>query len=159
MIAFRAWAWLVSTMKLNSKSLYSLHFLTALAVEYEKQNARPIHLRQIAEEFHIPFKFLEQLAILLKSVGLVRGARGKSGGYQLSFPPEEITLSRILLATEGEFLPCAEIEGGNASVQELINGLFADVRKDLKEKLDNITLTDLANKVKQEAEPAYMYYL
>ena len=103
-------------MKVTSKTLYTLHFLTALAIKSKDLPGRPIHLREIAQEYNIPFKFLEQIAILMKSVGLVRGARGKLGGYQLADPPENIHLARIIKATEGEILPCAEIEGGNEVV-------------------------------------------
>src|SRR4051812_35453357 len=70
-------------MKVTSKTMYTLHFLCALAIKSKDWPMKSIHLREIAKEYNIPFKFLEQIAILMKSVGLVRGARGKLGGYQL----------------------------------------------------------------------------
>jgi Rrf2 family protein len=146
-------------MKVTSKSLYTLHFLTALAIKSKDFPGRPIHLREIAQEYNIPFKFLEQIAILMKSVGLVRGARGKLGGYQLADLPENIHLSRIIKATEGELLPCAEIEGGNEVITGLVHRTIQDCRELVDQKLASVTLAQLAEKAKQQLEPVPMYYL
>jgi Rrf2 family protein len=146
-------------VKITSKSLYSLHFLCALAIKGKESPQRPVHLREIADEFSIPFKFLEQIAILMKSVELVKGTRGKSGGYLLASAPESITLGRVLKATEGDILPSADIEGGN----EVVNGLLAEVFQTGRELLDRhllgITLADMAEKARRHLEPAPMYYL
>lgn len=146
-------------MKVTSKTLYTLHFLTALAIKSKDWPLKPIHLREIAKEYNIPFKFLEQIAILMKSVGLVRGARGKLGGYQLAEPPEGITLSRIVKATEGEILPCAEIEGGNGVVTGLLHKVFQEGRELVDQKLESVTLAQIAEKARQQLEPVPMYYL
>jgi Rrf2 family protein len=139
--------------------MYTLHFLTALAIKSKDWPLKPIHLREIAKEYNIPFKFLEQIAILMKSVGLVRGARGKLGGYQLAEPPENINLSRIIKATEGEILPCADIEGGTEAVTGLLHGIFQESRELVDRKLESITLAQLADKARQQLEPVPMYYL
>jgi len=146
-------------VKITSKSLYTLHFLVALAIRSKDNPARPTHLREIATEFNIPFKFLEQIAILMKSVGLVRGARGKAGGYQLVDLPEQITLSRILKATEGDPFPIADIEGGTEAVQGLLRNIFMDCREEVDRQLLGITLQQLAERAKNQLEPAPMYYL
>lgn len=146
-------------MKVTSKSMYTLHFLTALAIKSKDWPAKPIHLREIAEEYNIPFKFLEQIAILMKSVGLVRGSRGKLGGYQLAESPENINLSRIIKATEGEILPCAEIEGGNEVITSLLHRLFQEGRDLVDKKLESVTLAQIAEKAKRQLEPVPMYYL
>jgi Rrf2 family protein len=146
-------------MKVTSKSLYTLHFLTALAIKSKDFPSKPIHLREIAQEYNIPFKFLEQIAILMKSVGLVRGARGKLGGYQLADAPDSITLSRIIRATEGEILPCADIEGGNDVITRLVHGAVQECRDLVDRKLESVTLAQLAEKARQQLEPVPMYYL
>jgi Rrf2 family cysteine metabolism transcriptional repressor len=139
--------------------MYTLHFLCALAIKSKDWPLKPIHLREIAKEYNIPFKFLEQIAILMKSVGLVRGARGKLGGYQLAEPPEGISLSRIIKATEGEILPIADIEGGNEVVTSLLHRVFSEGRELVDKRLEAITLAELAEKAKQQLEPVPMYYL
>jgi Rrf2 family protein len=146
-------------MKVTSKTLYTLHFLTALAIKSKDFPGRPIHLREIAQEYNIPFKFLEQIAILMKSVGLVRGARGKLGGYQLADLPENIHLARIIKASEGEILPCAEIEGGNEVVIGLVHRAIQDCRDLVERKLASVTLAQMAEKARQQLEPVPMYYL
>jgi Rrf2 family protein len=146
-------------MKVTSKTMYTLHFLCALAIKSKDWPLKPIHLREIAQEYNIPFKFLEQIAILMKSVGLVRGARGKLGGYQLAEPPENITLARIIKATEGEILPIADIEGGNGVVTSLLHRVFQEGRDLVDQRLGAITLAELAEKAKQQLEPVPMYYL
>ena len=146
-------------MKVSSKTLYSLHFLCALAIKGWETPQKPVHLREIAEEYDIPFKFLEQLAILMKSVGLVRGTRGKSGGYQLCEPPETIDLARIIKATEGEILPCADIEGGNAMVNGILQEIFRDQRGWIEQKLSALSLSQIAEKARNQMEPAPMFYL
>ncbi len=139
--------------------MYTLHFLCALALKSKEWPSKPIHLREIATEYNIPFKFLEQIAILMKSVGLVKGARGKLGGYQLAEAPESITLSRIIKATEGDFFPCADIEGGNDIVTMLLHRLFQEARELVDRKLEAVTLAQIAEKAKQQLEPVPMYYL
>ena len=146
-------------MKVTSKTMYTLHFLCALAIKSKEWPLKPIHLREIAKEYNIPFKFLEQIAILMKSVGLVRGARGKLGGYQLAEAPEGISLGRIIKATEGEILPIADIEGGNQVVTSLLHRVFQEGRELVDRRLESITLAELADKAKQQLEPVPMYYL
>ena len=143
-------------MKVSSKTLYTLHFLSALAIKGRKN---PVHLREIAEEYAIPFKFLEQIAILMKTVGLVRGTRGKAGGYQLAELPENIDLARVIKATEGEILPCADIEGGNPIVGELLDDIFREQREDVDRKLTGVTLAHIAEQARRQMEPAPMFYL
>jgi Rrf2 family protein len=143
-------------MKVSSKTLYTFQFLSALAI---KARRTPVQLREIATEYDIPFKFLEQIAILMKSVGLVKGTRGKAGGYQLAVPADGIDLARVLKATEGEILPCAGIEGGNPVVDSLLRDVFLTQRTAVEKKLAGITIADIAEKAKRQMEPAPMFYV
>ena len=143
-------------MKVSSKTLYTFQFLSALAIKGRKT---PVQLREIATEYDIPFKFLEQIAILMKGVGLVRGTRGKTGGYQLAEAPEKIDLARVIKATEGEILPRADIEGGNGVVGELLADIFAEQRASIEKKLSGITIAQIAEKARRQMEPAPMFYL
>lgn len=146
-------------MKVTSKTLYTLHFLCALAIKARSNPQKPVHLREIATEYDIPFKFLEQIAILMKSVGLVKGTRGKAGGYQLAESPESIDLSRVIKATEGEILPCADIEGGNEGVNAILQRIFQDQRDWIDKKLATFNLAQIAEKARQHMEPAPMFYV
>lgn len=60
-----------------------------------------IALKDIAERQDISKKYLEIIVKDLVAAGLVKGTRGKSGGYKLCRKPEEYNVGEILDATEG----------------------------------------------------------
>lgn len=63
---------------------------------------------EIAARRDIPAKFLETILAELKRDGLVRGRRGRGGGYQLGQGPEEISFGTVVRLMEGPLalLPC-----------------------------------------------------
>jgi Rrf2 family protein len=61
-----------------------------------------VFLRDIAKREGISEKYLGQLIIPLRSAGLVSSKRGAEGGYQLSRPPEHITVREVVEALEGK---------------------------------------------------------
>lgn len=88
-------------MRVTTKTIYALQLLLALA-ERARVSKSPIQLREIAETYNLPFKFLEQIAISLKSAGWIHGQRGKEGGYVLSIPAVKLTMGEIIRLLEGE---------------------------------------------------------
>lgn len=62
----------------------------------------------IASRRDIPAKFLEAILVELKRNGLVRGHRGRGGGYQLGKTAEAISFGAVVRAMEGPLalLPC-----------------------------------------------------
>lgn len=88
-------------MKVTTKTIYAMQILLALA-DRAKSSRSPIQLREIAETYNLPFKFLEQIAIVLKGAGWIHGQRGKEGGYVLAVPAEQISLSDLLRQLEGD---------------------------------------------------------
>ena len=66
-----------------------------------------IALKDVAERQGISKKYLEIIAKELVTAGLIKGTRGKSGGYKLTRKPEEYTIQEILDATEGELAAVA----------------------------------------------------
>lgn len=62
----------------------------------------------IASRRDIPAKFLEAILVELKRNGLVRGRRGRGGGYQLGKTAEAISFGAVVRAMEGPLalLPC-----------------------------------------------------
>jgi Rrf2 family protein len=66
-------------------------------------------IAHLAEEEAIPRKFLEQILLSLKGLGLVASKKGKRGGYSLAMPPDQITLATVIRMVEGPLapLPCA----------------------------------------------------
>jgi Rrf2 family protein len=66
-----------------------------------------VKLREISEAEEIPAPFLASIFQRLVLAGLLRSARGPTGGYSLSRPPSEITLYDIRKAVDG----IADLEG------------------------------------------------
>lgn len=69
----------------------------------------PMKLEEIAKRTDIPQSVLEQLMPVLRTAGVVRSERGRSGGYRLNVSPEELTLERVVRIFEGQLapIPCA----------------------------------------------------
>jgi len=85
-------------MKITRKSDYGLRALYLLAAHY---GGDPLSIAQIASAQGIPDSFLEKIMQELREAGLIVAALGRSGGYALSRPPEEISVRDMLRALEG----------------------------------------------------------
>lgn len=92
--------------QISKRTQYSLRALYALADVY---GGPPVLITQLAKDEAIPKKFLEQILLSLKAIGLVESKKGKGGGYRLAKPPEQITLAAVIRQIEGPIapLPCA----------------------------------------------------
>ena len=86
-------------MKLSTRARYALRMMVAIARQSGDDAA--VSLSDIAGKTHISRRYLEQLAIALKSASLVRGVAGKGGGYRLLQPARKITLGQIVEAAIG----------------------------------------------------------
>jgi len=86
-------------MKLSARARYAVR----LMVELDRLDGRrkPVQLSRIAEITGISRRYLEQLAIALKSHSLLRGISGRNGGYLLAKPPSNITIGDVLTAVIG----------------------------------------------------------
>ena len=72
---------------------------------------KPMSISRIAEEEHIPKKFLEQILLDLRNAGLLYSKKGAGGGYSLIKDPKEIVLAQVLRITGGPIalLPCVSL--------------------------------------------------
>lgn len=133
-------------MLVSTKGRYGLRMMIDIA---RHQGVSRVSLREIGERQGISAKYLEQLARLLCTAGLLHGARGQGGGYILSKAPEDITIGDILRATEGSVAPvaclareveCPRVE--SCETREFWEGLDAVITG----YVDGSTLADLANR-------------
>lgn len=58
---------------------------------------------RLAAELKVPGPFLRKLLQELKAGGFLEARRGRNGGFKLSIPPEEIHLTDVMEAFQGEF--------------------------------------------------------
>lgn len=130
-------------MKLSTKGRYGARLMLALANNYGKG---PLFLKDIAKEEEISEKYLSQLILPLKSVGLVNSGRGAHGGYTLSKPPSKIRLSEVVQTIEGPLVPVECVN--NPSVCHRLDrcvtrDIWQEMGTKIVETLDSITLEDM----------------
>jgi Rrf2 family protein len=132
----------------STKGEYGVRLMVQLARHF---GTGPASLAGIAVEEDLPRAYLEQLVVSLREAGLVVSTRGAHGGYELSRPPEAITMSAVLRALEGPIAPmfCATEDAEHALVCDrssrcTVNLLWVKVRDAITSTLESMTLADLA---------------
>jgi Rrf2 family protein len=133
---------------LSKKTRYAIVALTRLARDFGKG---PILIRDIAQDEKIPQRFLENILLELRKLGILGSKLGKEGGYYLLKRPEEVTLAEIIRHFEGTialmycvsekaYQPC-EFCKDEAKCQ--IRRVFKEVRDTTYEILKRTTLAEL----------------
>ncbi|MGD0360988.1 MAG: Rrf2 family transcriptional regulator [Bryobacteraceae bacterium] len=91
---------------ISKKTKYALEALYSLSRHYGEG---PILVHSVATEEAIPLKFLQAILLELRNRGVVMSKKGRAGGYELSRPPEDITVGSVIRMIEGPLapLPCA----------------------------------------------------
>jgi Rrf2 family protein len=145
-------------VELSCKSQYAILALLELAVHYHE--AEPRQSRQIAEQYNIPDRYLEQLLATLRRGGLVRSQRGAKGGYFLAKEPWTITLFDVLACIEGTDVHKTH---ENPDPQTLETALVLDVWQEVHQNataiLKKYTLKDLCEKLDAQRQVNLMYYI
>ena len=98
-------------IRLSTKGRYGTRLMLNLARHYGNGNDAVI-LKNISEDERISIRYLEQIIIPLKINRLVKSIRGAGGGYTLARRPEDIRVSEILHALEGNCCLVECIEDG-----------------------------------------------
>lgn len=135
-------------MILSKKTRYAIVALTRLAKDFGKG---PILIRDIAQDEKIPQRFLENILLELRKLGILGSKLGKEGGYYLLKSPEEVTLAEIIRHFEGTialmycvsekaYQPC-EFCRDEAKCQ--IRRVFKEVRDTTYDILKRTTLAEL----------------
>lgn len=128
----------------------------------EHYGSGPVLGKDISEAEALPGAYLEQIMASLRRADLVGGTRGARGGYVLTRPPEDITLTQLITALEGP-IQLSECPGGpsccaspdTCSVREV----FDSAEAALHEVFDNRRLSDLVRRRYQLREQAAMYHI
>lgn len=97
-------------MRITTKGRYGLRAVIRLA---QNDTGKPLAIRKIAEDEELSSEFLEQIFFKLKRSGIISSTRGAGGGFDLTRPPEKISVLEILEAV-GEDInlsPCSDGEG------------------------------------------------
>lgn len=138
---------------LSAKTEYACLALLQLAASHEEPCPMPV--RTLASSARIPEGFLVQILQQLKRGGLVISTRGKSGGYRLAKPPEQISLGEAIDVLEG-----ATQEGSNLDKPTPLAEVLAEICEQAEQAArDRLRLVTLAELVENAATPAEMYYI
>ena len=124
---------------LTKKTDYGLELMIALAKNFRQG---PISLKKIAKEKKLPYKFLGQLASILRLMGLIEAKEGKGGGYFLTRPPGKISVAEVAEALEGP----VEVGYCSGCPKVRICGqkdVWAEVGDKVRETIEGKTLEDL----------------
>jgi Rrf2 family protein len=132
-------------IRLSTKGRYGTRLMLNLARHYVNGNDAVI-LKNISEDERISIRYLEQIIIPLKINRLVKSIRGAGGGYTLARKPEDIKLSEILHALEGNccLVECIEDETYCEFTESCPTfDIWKNATELLKGYFDSITLRDV----------------
>lgn len=87
---------------ISTKARYALRVMVDLA---QHREAGYIPLKDIAKRQEISEKYLETILKVLVKAKILKGLRGKGGGYMLTRSPEEYIIGEIIELTEGPLDP------------------------------------------------------
>jgi Rrf2 family protein len=137
-------------LKLSTKGEYGLRAMLYLAMKQEEQ-VQFLHAHTISEAQAIPQHYLKQILIQLRAAGLIRSARGPSGGHALARHSTEITVGEIIGCLEGQLtcvdgildMPCTIHVGPDHCV---IKEFLIDVKDKIERILHGTSLADLSSR-------------
>ena len=138
-------------MKLTSKGRYAVQAMADLATIKDE---KPTNLTEISLRQGISISFLEQIFLKLKRKNLVKSLRGPTGGYTLSKPSSEITLSSIIDAVDEKVKTVAcrkdSKKGCNGkSVKCITHNLWDDLEIHINSFFQKNTLNDVLYKLEK----------
>lgn len=135
-------------MSLSLKCQYAVRALFELA---KREGRGLIRLREIADEQHIPRRFLENILNELRQGGFVASKRGKDGGFRLNRSPDEISVGDVVRFIEDSMHPveCLDRHVCPLTGRCIFISLWDEAKKALEHVYDEKKLSDL---VREDAE-------
>jgi Rrf2 family protein len=124
-----------------------------MAIARHANESKPISLEKVSRTTGISRRYLEQLAIGLKSSGLLRSVSGRGGGYYLARAADQIHLGEIVEAAIGpvNVVECAGLPETCKNSQTCEARLiYLLINRRIREVLGEFSLKDLADDAWQE---------
>jgi Rrf2 family transcriptional regulator, cysteine metabolism repressor len=142
-------------MRLSAKAQYACVAMVDLACNYTDPN--PVHLKHIADKHGISPRFLVQIMLQLKGVGLVDSTRGATGGYLLAKAPQLITLAEIIHAIDQAPPPAPSALSGldGTTIVQVVSNALQEAQDREQRRLAEVTLDDLVKANQQRSEISY----
>ena len=86
---------------LTRKTTYGIRALARMA----RVRPQSLSVSELAEQEGIPPKFLAVILSDLRQRGIVRGRRGRVGGYQLAVDPKALSIAEVVESLGGPLFP------------------------------------------------------
>lgn len=134
-------------LRLSKKRLFAIEAVVDIA--YHAGSA-PVRSTDISRRQGIPRRYLEQVLQELVREGILAGQRGPRGGYRLARERRRITVGdilRVVGALEGAADPIDDAQGSDIAVK-VIRPLWADLQREIMQRLDNLTVEDLCSRAR-----------
>lgn len=131
-------------MLLGKAPEYAL--LAVVCIAERGIDAPAIQGRQVAKLCGLPFEYLLKILQQLTRAGVLISERGRTGGFRLAKPPDQITLRNIVEAVEGPISGRLGIKRSphcGRKVEEILERLCTDIADYAGAKLAGLTVQDL----------------
>lgn len=129
-------------MQLSQSVTYAVQALMELA---ERSEGTPVSCWRLAQQGHMPERFLLEVLRHLARQGIVESARGGGGGFVLARPLEEISLLEVIEAIDG---PLGASVPGKAhfpeGAGERLEKAIRHVAEQARQRLAQIRLAEVA---------------
>ena len=143
-------------MLFSAKTEYGLVALIELAAAYA--TGERVQTGAICRRHGMPERYLEQMLTALRKGGYLVSVRGPRGGYQLTRPPELITVAEVEDCLEGE--PRAERQGNRSNAEfSVLDGLAQRALQARTAVLEGTTLAHLLLERDSLRQSTPMFYI
>jgi len=145
-------------MKFSTRTRYGSRAMAELAAAYPDG---VVSVKEMARRQHLSAKYLEQIIGSLRSAGLIEAVRGMHGGYVLSRPPSQISLSEVFRVLEGSSAPVGCVENPDqCAMSETCptRETWVEIREAIEQILEGTSLQDLAERKKRKCDSSGLTY-
>jgi Rrf2 family protein len=114
-----------------------------------------IRVRDLAARLDIPAPYLSQVCHQLVKAGVLRSAKGPTGGFGLLKPARDIVVSDVVCALDGELVIDSSVFGfaRPAAGENAFDSRWRDVRTTARTRLFNRPLSDVARELSAYLQP------
>jgi len=148
-------------IRLSKRCEYGLKAAIRLA---NRQGEGYLQSRDIAQNEALPAKFLESILLALRSAQILESKVGAGGGYRLSRPADQISVSELMSALERSEAPSERsaeadrVTAGRVAL-EVVNQRIGDALSEAVGSLSLAELSTLAAEKSQNGQVTSMYYI
>jgi len=135
---------MASFLRVSARCHDGLVIMELLSRVWNKGNV--LSLESMSKDTLSPVGYLEQIAMMLKQNGLIKGARGAGGGYKLSRSPKDISVREVVEALEGPIAILDCLGGGKDCVKTSVcktKSVWNNIQKEISGAMDKLNMAKI----------------